>query len=115
MSRVYLDTNVFIYAIGGDSPHREPSREILRQVAERRLAGETSAYALQEMARQRRRRGDTEMTKRIREAAALCSTIHPLDWQVLANALRHLGVPPAPALTGHLLQRIRARLACQAP
>lgn len=101
MSRVYLDTNVFIYAVGEDSPRREPSRAILRQVAQRRLAGETSAYALQEMARQRRRRGDSAMTQRIRETAALCTAIHPLDWDVLATAMelaeRHpqLGVADA--------------------
>ena len=101
LTRVYIDTNVFIYAVGGDSPYREPSRAILRRMAERRLAGETSAYALQEMARQRRRRGDAEMTRRIREAAALCSTIHPLDWDVVATAMevadRHprLGVADA--------------------
>jgi predicted nucleic acid-binding protein len=99
--RVYLDTNVFIYAVGGDSPHRAPSRAILRGVAERHLDGETSAYALQEMARQRLRRGDVEMTKRIRETAALCSAIHPLDWDVVATAMdvadRHqrLGVADA--------------------
>ncbi len=87
MSRVYLDTNVFVYAVGGESPHREPCREVLRAVAQRRLAGETSAYALQELVRQRQRRGDGEATKRAREAAAVCSVLHPLDWEITSSAM----------------------------
>jgi uncharacterized protein len=85
--RVYLDTNVFVYAVGGESPHREPCREVLRAVAQRRLAGETSAYALQELVRQRQRRGDGEATQRAREAAAVCSDLHPLDWEITSSAM----------------------------
>jgi predicted nucleic acid-binding protein len=87
LNRVYLDTNVFVYAVGGESPHREPCREVLRAVAQRRLAGETSAYALQELVRQRQRRGDGEATKRAREAAAVCSELHPLEWEIVSSAM----------------------------
>lgn len=102
MRRVYLDTNVFVYAIGGESPRREPSRAVLRAVAERRLAGETSAYTLQEIVRQRRRRGDTKATARAREAAALCAVLHPVDRDVASTALdvvdRHPGLDIADAV-----------------
>lgn len=101
MIRVYLDTNVFVYAVGGESPQREPCRAILRAVARRRLAGETSAYALQELVRQRQRRGDGNATERAREAAAVCSDVHPLDWEIASSAMalvdrhRHLGIADA--------------------
>jgi uncharacterized protein len=87
LTRVYLDTNVFVYAVGGESPHREPCREILQSVAQRRLAGETSAYALQELVRQRQRRGDANATERGREAGSICSELHPLDWEITATAM----------------------------
>lgn len=87
MTRVYLDANAFIYAIGGESPYREPARELLRAIAERRLAGETSAYTLQEVMRQRRRRGDGAATTRAREAADLCAVLHPVDREIVLSAL----------------------------
>ena len=102
LNRVYLDTNVFIYAIGGESPHRDPARVLLRAVAEGRLAGETSAYTVQEIVRQRRRRGDAEATTRGREAAALCAVLHPVDRDVAVTALdlvdRHPGLDVADAV-----------------
>ena len=87
MSRVYLDANVFIYAVGQDSRYRHACREILRLVVHRRLAGETSAYTIQEVARQRQRRGDDHPTARAREAASLCSVLHAVDRQVIVGAL----------------------------
>lgn len=88
MTRVYLDTNVLVYAIGGDSPHREPCRAILRAVAERRVAGETSAYAVQEFVRQRRRRGDPEAVPRARSVMEVCTEVHPVDCAVLLDAIQ---------------------------
>jgi len=101
LSRVYLVTNVFVYAVGGESPRREPCREVLRAVAQRRLAGETSAYTLQELVRQRQRRGDEEATDRAREVAAVCSELHPLNWEITSSAMDlvdrhpHLGIADA--------------------
>lgn len=85
--RVYLDTNVLIYAFGGESPHRDPCREILRAVAERRLAGETSAYTVQEFVRQRWRRGDRQAATRARSAMDVCTELHSIDGVVMRRAL----------------------------
>jgi uncharacterized protein len=85
--RVYLDTNVLVYAFGAESPHRDPCREILRAVAERRLAGETSAYTVQEFVRQRRRRGDRQAAARARSAIDVCTELHPVDGVVIRRAL----------------------------
>lgn len=87
MSRVYVDTNVFVYAVGGGSRFREPCRAFLRAVATGQLDGETSAYALQEVAHQRRRRGDASPTARAREVATMCAAIHPTDSEVVFDAL----------------------------
>jgi len=85
--RVYLDTNVLIYALGEESPHRDACRKILRAVAERRLAGETSAYTVQEFVRQRWRRGDRQAATRARSAIDVCTDLHSVDGVVIRRAL----------------------------
>jgi predicted nucleic acid-binding protein len=45
----FLDTNVFLYAAGGDHPLREPCRSILRRVAEGELDATTSSEVVQEV------------------------------------------------------------------
>ena len=87
MKRVYLDTNVFIYAVGSASRYRDPCRQILSSVVEGQLNGETSVYTIQEVARQRHRRGDENPTKRAREVAAMCTAVHHLDAGIVVRAL----------------------------
>jgi uncharacterized protein len=102
LNPAYLDANVFIYAVGSASQYREPCREILEAVVEGRLRGETSVYTIQEVARQRHRRGDESATERARAAAAICSEIHPLDGRILVRALeavdRHDGLEVSDAI-----------------
>ncbi len=50
MRRFLLDTGVFIYALGGDHPYREPCRLILRDVQDRRLTAEASVELIHEFA-----------------------------------------------------------------
>jgi hypothetical protein len=87
LSRVYLDANVFIYAVGDVSPHREACRRILSAVVDGQLLGETSAYTVQEVARQRHRRGDENPTRRAREVASICSVLHQVDRGIVVRAL----------------------------
>jgi len=102
LSRVYLDANVFIYAVGKASRYREPCREILRAVVARRLSGETSVYTIQEVARQRQRRGDDDPTARAREAASMCEVLHAVDRRIVVGALdtvdRHAGLQVSDAI-----------------
>lgn len=95
MSRVYIDTNVFVYAVGGESRFRDPCRTFLRAVATRRVEGETSAYAVQEVAHQRRRRGDASPGSRAREVAAMCAVVHATDRDVVFGALDLVEQRPA--------------------
>jgi predicted nucleic acid-binding protein len=54
--RVLLDTNVFIYAVGNESPYREPCRQIMSLLASGELRGEVSADLVQEFVHHRHRR-----------------------------------------------------------
>lgn len=45
----FLDTNVFLYAAGGEHPLRTPCQNILRRVASGQLAATTSSEVVQEI------------------------------------------------------------------
>jgi len=45
----FVDTNVFVYAVGRDHPLREPARRLLRDRLRRRVSMATSAEVLQEL------------------------------------------------------------------
>jgi uncharacterized protein len=46
---IFVDTNVFMYAVGRPHPLREPAREALREAVRGSLPLATSAEVLQEM------------------------------------------------------------------
>jgi predicted nucleic acid-binding protein len=54
--RFLFDTGVFIYALGGEHPYREPCRAVLRDLQRRLLAGEVSVELIHEFAYVRARR-----------------------------------------------------------
>jgi len=100
--RVYLDSNVFLYAIGAEHDYREPCRALVRAAGERRLRGETGVEALQEVVHHRRRRDDPHATDRAREILRICSAVHPLSAGDMRAALdlvdRHPELPTRDAL-----------------
>jgi predicted nucleic acid-binding protein len=57
---LFLDTNVFLYAIGGEHPLREPCRTILRRLGDGDLAATTSTEVVQELLYVLARRGRRE-------------------------------------------------------
>lgn len=56
MRRFLFDTSVFIYALGGEHPYREPCRAALRDLQHGLLAGEASVELIHELAYVRARR-----------------------------------------------------------
>jgi uncharacterized protein len=48
--RFLFDTGVFIYALGGEHPYREPCRQVLREVRDRSLGAEASVELIHEFA-----------------------------------------------------------------
>lgn len=87
MTRVYLDSNVLLYAVGEESPFREPCRRLLQHVASGDVAGETSILTVQEVVHHRQRRGDVAPASHGRDVLAICSATHPLDRPTVLAAL----------------------------
>jgi len=53
----FLDTNIFLYAAGGDHPYRKHCQHILRRVADAELNATTSSEVVQEILYVLTRRG----------------------------------------------------------
>lgn len=53
---IVLDTTVLVYATGADHPLRDPCRQLVSAIAERRLAATTTVEVIQEFAHVRARR-----------------------------------------------------------
>jgi uncharacterized protein len=85
--RFLYDTNVFVYALGGEHPYREPCREIVRLATDGALRGEASTDLVQEFLHYRARRtGDRALAlETTRDVAALCK-LHPLRPADVATA-----------------------------
>lgn len=109
---VYVDTNIFLYAIGTEDRYREPCWALVQALAGDQLTGETSAATIQEIVHHRRRRGDLEATERGRRAAALCTVVRPFDWDILIASLelidRHQDLPTRDAV--HAATAIATRI-----
>ncbi len=74
MTRFLYDTNVFVYAVGAQHPHREPCRAIVTRAQAGSLTGDASPDLLQEFLHQRARRtGDRSAAAALtRDVARLC-------------------------------------------
>lgn len=80
MARLFLDANVFLYAIGADSPHRGPCRDVLLAVGQGRLDGITSSEVLQEVLHVRSRRVSVaDAAGAVRAAAELVAEVLPVS------------------------------------
>jgi len=83
--RFLYDTSIFVYALGGEHPYREPCREIVRKAAVGDLQGEAGADLLQELLHQRARRtGDRQgAAKATRQVSRLAwwHSVEPADVQ----------------------------------
>jgi predicted nucleic acid-binding protein len=75
VKRFLYDTSIFVYALGGAHPYREPCREIVRLAASGDLQGEASADLIQELAHQRLRRTGSR-----RDAATASRNVAKLVW-----------------------------------
>ncbi len=79
MARVFLDANIFLYATGGEGPHRQFCPAVLRAVAEGALDGATSTEVLQEILHVRARRfGRAAAGTAVRAASALVADVLPV-------------------------------------
>ncbi|MEO8084797.1 MAG: type II toxin-antitoxin system VapC family toxin [Ardenticatenales bacterium] len=80
VARVFLDTNVFLYAVGAEGPHRQSCRDVLVAVGEGRIEGLTSSEVLQEILHVRSRRlGQPDAMAAVQAAAALVADVLPVS------------------------------------
>jgi len=87
VARLFLDANVFLYAIGADSPHRALCRDVLQAVGQGKLDGITSSEVLQEVLHVRSRRVNvTDAATAVRAAADLVAEVLPVTAQDVLDA-----------------------------
>jgi predicted nucleic acid-binding protein len=86
--RFLYDTNVFVYAVGGESAYREPCRRILVAAERHELEGEASVDLVQELVHQRyRQTGQRSAAARIGRRIASACVLHALRPDDLRLAL----------------------------
>ena len=102
MTSVYLDTNVFLYAIATSSPYRESCRALIEALGDGRLHGEVGVGVLQELTHLLRRRAVPHATDRARDVGRMVARVHPVapaDFdRALALVEAHPDLPLADAL-----------------
>ncbi|MGE5787141.1 MAG: type II toxin-antitoxin system VapC family toxin [Myxococcales bacterium] len=95
MTRLFLDTNVFLYAIGGEGPHREPCRAVLAAVGRGELKGVTNSEVLQEILHVRARRiSMKDATQAARSAAGIVAEVLPVTADDMLDACSLLDSHP---------------------
>lgn len=93
--RVFLDSNVFIYAAGAEHPLKQPCVDLLRRVATGALDATTSAEVVQELHHVYRRRGLLGQGVALgREVAALFPGLLPVTRADILRAGDLLSVRP---------------------
>lgn len=94
MRGLYVETSVFLLAVGGDHPDREPSRRFLRAAAHGCVRLHASVEAVQEFVVHRMRRTSRQTAlEQTRNMAASCVLL-PFDDEVLTAALRLIEESP---------------------
>jgi hypothetical protein len=79
VARIFLDANVFLYAVGGASPHRGPCRDLLAAAGDGRIDAVTSVEVLQEILYVRARRTNaSDAAEAVLAAAELVGEVLPV-------------------------------------
>lgn len=85
---IVLDTTVLVYAKGADHPLREPCRELVQAIAERRIEATTTVEVIQELVHVRaRRRGREDAAALGRDYAELLAPLLVPSAEDLARGL----------------------------
>lgn len=78
--RFLYDTAVFVYAVGGEHPYRDPCRRIVERASAGELSGEASVELVQEFAHVRlRRTADRAESLRLASAVAELCRLHSFE------------------------------------
>jgi predicted nucleic acid-binding protein len=71
MNKAFIDTNIFIYAAGAESPHKAPSLKLLKRIAGEELEACSDTEVLQEILYRHWHLKDYEKGIRICEEASI--------------------------------------------
>lgn len=95
MKRLAIDTNVLLYARGGEHPYREPCQALLAGAQRGDVTFEASAELAQELGHVLLRRGASpqDAMEAVDKARALCR-LHAFDLGVLEGAVRLIRAHP---------------------
>jgi uncharacterized protein len=86
---IVLDTTVLVYAKGAEHAYRDPCRELIAAIADRRLQATTTAEVIQEFAHVRaRRRGRADAAALARDYCDLLAPLLPITAESLEAGLR---------------------------
>ncbi|MBN9376660.1 MAG: type II toxin-antitoxin system VapC family toxin [Cellulomonas sp.] len=87
MTSLFLDTAVWVYAIGDEYPQRGACRELIAAAQHGDVELHASVELVQELVFHRMRRTDRVDAVAEGRAVARACTLHPFDAEVLAKAL----------------------------
>ncbi|RHA42301.1 PIN domain-containing protein [Cellulomonas rhizosphaerae] len=91
MPRLFVDTAVLAYAVGGAHEQREPCRQILAAAGRGEIELHASVEAVQEFLFHRMRRSDRESAVQQAQDVMSLVVLHDFDRDVLAGAVRLVG------------------------
>lgn len=95
LGRVLLDTAIFIYAIGGEHPLRQPCRLIINALKTEAFGGEASVLVVEETLHQRARRtGDRESAQLAASNIIVFCPLHDLTQAELTLGLQLFAESP---------------------
>ena len=95
MDRVFIDTNIPMYAAGNEHPNKEPSIKILEKISKEQIFGVTSAEVLQEILH--RYQSNNMLSSGIaifEEFSNIVDEILPINFKILENAKNILSGNP---------------------
>lgn len=115
MTRIFVDANVFLYAVGAESPHRDACRSVLQAVGQRTLDGVTSSEVLQEILHVRSRRVSVrDAATAVRAAADLVAEVFPVTSRDVLDACTllesHAGLGARDALHAAVMKNSQIHL-----
>ncbi|MGB8294605.1 MAG: type II toxin-antitoxin system VapC family toxin [Polyangia bacterium] len=91
MARVFLDANVFLYAVGGEGLQRQPCRDLLQAVGDGEIEAVTNAEVLQEILHVRSRRVNIkDAVVAVRAVSELVREVLPVRREDVLEACRLL-------------------------
>ena len=95
MDRVFIDTNIPMYAAGSEHPNRQPSQKILEKISRRQIFGVTSVEVLQEILHRYQTINMLSSGIEIfEEFSNIVDEILPINFKILENAKNILSGNP---------------------